>query len=85
MYVEDTIVAAATPPGTGALAVIRLSGPATLQILQSMWNPPNQATLEARRLYLGAVIDTDSDVQIDQAMAVFFPKPHSITGEDVAE
>ena len=85
MYFEDTIVAAATAPGTGAVAIIRLSGPSSLKILHSIWNSQNKATLEPRRLYLGDIIDPETRTQIDRAMAVVFPKPHSLTGEDVAE
>jgi tRNA modification GTPase len=85
MYVEDTIVAAATPAGTGAVAIIRLSGPKTMKILRAIWRPLTDAALKPRRFYLGDVIDPDSHAHIDRAMAVLFPKPHSLTGEDVAE
>ncbi len=85
MYVEDTIVAAATAPGTGAVAIVRLSGPSSFEILRAIWHSQNKATFEPRRLYLGDVIDPETHSHIDRAMAVFFPKPHSLTGEDVAE
>jgi tRNA modification GTPase len=41
--------------------------------------------LEPRRLYLGNVVDPETGAHLDRTMAVFFPKPHSLTGEDVAE
>jgi len=85
MYVEDTIVAPATPPGNGAVAIIRLSGPKTAEILRTVWKPLTDGALEPRKLHLGNVIDPETHSQIDQAMAVFFPKPHSLTREDVAE
>ena len=85
MYVEDTIVAPATPAGTGAVAIVRLSGPRTVEILRSMWRPLTNDKLEPRRLYLGDIIDPKTHAHIDRAMAVFFPHPHSLTGEDVAE
>jgi tRNA modification GTPase len=85
VYAEDTIVAPATGPARGAVAVVRLSGPKAIQIMRAIWNPRNKATIEPRRLYLGEVIDPETRVQIDSAMAVVFPRPSSLTGEDVAE
>ena len=85
MYVQDTIVAAATAPGTGAVAIVRMSGPSSFEILHSIWHSKNKATLEPRRLYLGDVTDPNTCAHLDVAMAVMFPKPHSVTGEDVAE
>ncbi|HVN28270.1 MAG TPA: tRNA uridine-5-carboxymethylaminomethyl(34) synthesis GTPase MnmE [Candidatus Binataceae bacterium] len=65
---------------------MRLSGPKTRAILESIWRPTARATaLEARRLHLGEVIDPESNGVIDRAMAVFFTAPRSLTGEDVAE
>jgi tRNA modification GTPase len=85
MYVEDTIVAPATAAGTGAVAIVRLSGPASFEILRQIWMSRNKATLEPRRLYLGDVFDPETHAHIDRAMVVCFAKPHSLTGEDVAE
>jgi tRNA modification GTPase len=85
MYVEDTIVAPATPAGTGAVAIIRLSGPEAAGILKTVWRSLTDGALEPRRLHLGDVIDPETHTHIDRAMAVFFPKPHSLTGEDVVE
>ena len=86
MYVEDTIVAPATPPGSGAVAMVRLSGPKARQILTSIWHPVQPgADLEPRRMCLGDIIEPDSEAHLDRAMAVFFPGPRSFTGEDVAE
>src|ERR1700732_1508796 len=85
MYLEDTIVAPATGPARGAVAIVRLSGPKAIQIVRAIWNPRNKATIEPRRLHLGDVIDPETRVHIDTVMAVEFPKPSSLTGEDVAE
>jgi tRNA modification GTPase len=84
MYVEDTIVALATPPGRGAVAIIRLSGPRAFEILHSIWRPV-AGRLEPRRLQLGDVVDPETRACVDRAMAVIFRRPHSLTGEDVAE
>ena len=78
---SDTIYALATPPGRSGVAVVRISGPdarAALAALTARELPkPRVATL--RRL-IGK-----HDVPIDDALALWFPAPHSFTGEDMAE
>jgi tRNA modification GTPase len=74
-----TIFALATPPGRGAIAVVRLSGPATgaaLAELAGALTPPRTATLRTLR---------HRDRRLDQALVLWFPAPASYTGEDVAE
>ncbi len=85
MYVQDTIVAPATAPGVGAVAIIRLSGPAAIEILRSIWWPARTGALKPRHLYIGDIRDPVTDVAIDRALAVIMPGPRSLTGEDVAE
>jgi tRNA modification GTPase len=86
MYVEDTIVAPATPAGNGAVAIVRLSGPRTIEILHAMWRSiRSDGKLEPGRLQLGDIVDPMTEARLDRAMAVIFRKPHSLTGEDVAE
>ncbi|HEY6419137.1 MAG TPA: tRNA uridine-5-carboxymethylaminomethyl(34) synthesis GTPase MnmE [Candidatus Binataceae bacterium] len=88
MYVQDTIVAPATPPGPGAVAIVRLSGPRAFEILYTIWRPAPAARgrkLAARRLGLGDIIDPASGALVDRALAVVMPAPASLTGEDVAE
>lgn len=76
---SDTIFALATPPGRGAIAVLRLSGPAveaTLNALGANGLTPRMA----------AVRDLKHDgEQIDQALVLRFVAPHSYTGEHSAE
>ena len=76
----DTIVAIATPPGRGAIGVVRVSGPGALQIsaaLLTRTSPlePRRATFS--RLTAGAIHD--------QVVATFFPQPASYTGDDIVE
>ncbi len=87
MYAADTIVAPATPPGTGAVAIMRLSGPRALAIARTLWHPlaRDLTDLAPRRLYLGEIRDPATNAPIDRAMLVVFPAPRSLTGEDVAE
>ncbi|MDH4049690.1 MAG: tRNA uridine-5-carboxymethylaminomethyl(34) synthesis GTPase MnmE [Gammaproteobacteria bacterium] len=79
-YRHDTIAAAATPPGSGGIAVVRVSGPATPAIATTMLGhlpPPRRATLCDFRDSSGSCLDT--------GIALYFPAPNSFTGEDVLE
>jgi tRNA modification GTPase len=76
----DTIVAAATPPGRGGIGIVRISGPLVAMIARTMLGrlPPARYATHAR---FGAI---DGDA-IDTGLALYFPAPHSYTGEDVLE
>lgn len=76
----DTIAAVATPPGKGGIGVIRLSGPAVPAIAAALLGKlptPRQAILRRFR--------SNDDEVIDEGIALYFPAPHSFTGEDVLE
>lgn len=76
----DTIFAVATGAGRAAIAVMRLSGPATRTVLGGLCRripPPRRASL--RRLY------DPAGAELDQAMVLWLPGPGSYTGEDSAE
>jgi tRNA modification GTPase len=76
----DTIVACATPPGRGGVAVVRVSGPKSPEIAATLLGDlpaPRQAKLAP---FLDARGDT-----LDVGIALFFPAPHSYTGEHVLE
>ncbi len=85
MYLADTIVAPATPPGRGAVAVIRLSGPDAIRITESLWSPFGKRSVTPRELRLGAIRDPATGSTLDEAMCAIFPAPRTLTGEDVAE
>lgn len=77
---EDTIAALATPAGTAALAVVRISGPATRDLVSSLAGvvpPPRRARHLDYRSLEGALLD--------DVLLTFFADPHSYTGEDSAE
>ena len=77
---SDTIAALATPAGRGGVGIIRVSGPGAADIAQKILGKlpsPRQAE------YL-AFYDLDKRV-IDSGLALYFPNPHSFTGEDVLE
>ena len=85
MYLPDTIVAPATAPGLGAVAIIRLSGPRAFEILDAIFRPAHAAAMVPRMMRLGDVVDPATGARIDRALAVVMPHPASLTGEDVAE
>ena len=81
---QDTIVAIATPIGFGGVGVVRLSGPRSLVIAGSLWRgQAKPATQKPRQLHLGWL--HEGTRQVDQALLVSMPAPHSYTGEDVVE
>lgn len=81
MLHSDTILALATPVGTGALAVLRLSGPDAYLIAAAA---TGRSRWEARRATLVRVCDARGRI-LDSAVATYFAGPASFTGEDVVE
>ncbi len=85
---DDTIAALATPPGDGGIAVIRLSGPESLDILRSIFKPggtEESPEFLPRMMYHGYIVDTDNGGKVDEVLAVFMKSPASYTGQDVVE
>lgn len=79
-----TIVALSTPPGRGALSVLRLSGSAVISALKSMCDR-GDFILKNPRVQVYTALRTSNGLVIDYALATYFPAPHSFTGEDVCE
>ena len=77
---RDTIVAPATPPGRGGVGIIRISGPQTREIAQHILN-----VLPAPRHARLCVFRDTAGAAIDHGVALYFPAPHSFTGEDILE
>lgn len=76
----ETIAALATPAGRGGIGIIRVSGPSTLHIAKKIIGfipKPRYATL--------SVFKDSEGSFLDEGVALYFPKPHSFTGEDVLE
>ena len=82
---EDTITALATPPGEGALAVIRISGAKALAVADAIFRGravPSET--EERRVLFGRITDSLGEV-IDEVLLTVFRNPRSYTGEDLVE
>lgn len=80
----DTIVALATPPGRGAISIVRTSGDHAFSIVSQVVSP---WPLQARHATLCRVTDPDPrhTRALDQALVTAFPAPDSFTGEDLVE
>jgi len=76
----DPIVAIATAPGRGAVGIVRVSGRGLVALGQMLTG----ATLQPRRAHYGPFLASDGQ-PIDHGLALYFPAPHSYTGEDVLE
>lgn len=76
----ETIVAVATPRGRGGVGVVRISGQHVTHIAASMVGK----LPSARQATLATFKDQNNNT-IDQGLVIYFPKPHSFTGEDVLE
>ena len=79
---DDTIVAIATPPGRGALGVVRLSGARARDLAGALLD--HGGALQPRHATFTRV-QGDGESALDEVVATFFPAPHSYTGEDVVE
>jgi tRNA modification GTPase len=80
---DDTIVAIATPPGVGAIGVIRLSGTNAIAIINELFPSKNLATQPSHTLHVGLIIEDNT--AIDEVVISLFKNPKSYTGEDVME
>ena len=84
---NDTICALATAPG-GALGIIRISGPQTLEILSHVFTK-NLSDAQPNTIHYGHIVEHDATSQhlspIDEVLVSIFRAPHSYTGEESAE
>ncbi|SRR5579883_1392292 len=76
----ETIVALATPPGRGGVAIIRVSGPDVLFIAKNIL----EKIPTPRKILFSAFLDEHKN-PLDEGLALFFKGPNSFTGEDVLE
>ncbi len=79
----DTIVALSTPQGTGAIGVIRLSGPDAITIAHKAFKGKDLTLQPANTLHFGSIVR--NGLVLDEVVVALFRAPHSYTKEDVAE
>lgn len=80
MKSADTIAAIATPPGQGGVGIVRASGRDLLPLAQAL----TRKTPQPRRAVIADFLAADG-LPLDSGLILFFPAPHSFTGEDVLE
>ena len=80
MTSADTIAAIATPPGTGGIGIVRLSGIQALAIAEEL----SQSELEPGKIQFRSFIDGIGEA-IDHGLCLYFKAPHSFSGEDCVE
>lgn len=83
---EDTIAALSSAQGTGAVALIRISGINAITITQKLFHPYGKTGLDQPRYScFGKIFDPDSQQHIDDVLCTAFSAPHSYTGENTVE
>ncbi len=83
---QDNIIALATPPGAGAIAVVRISGPDAISVCSSKFRLRKGEELEqqaSHTIHLGHIIKGEH--VLDEVLVSVFKAPHSYTGENVVE
>ncbi len=84
---NDTIIALATSSGVGAIAIIRLSGEKSIEIVnqffQSKFRGKNLSKVKSHTIHLGNIIDNNRI--FDEVLVSVFKNPYSYTGENVVE
>ena len=81
--INDTIVALATPPGIGAIGIIRLSGEASLSIADEVFHGKPLKEVKTHTVHFGTI--REEDEILDEVVVTVFKGPHSYTKEDVIE
>lgn len=88
MFPEDTISGISTPLGRGAIGIVRLSGPRSLQIVKNLFkkNNANKSDLSvSHKTYYGKIIDPATKAIIDEVLVTVMKAPRSYTREDMVE
>lgn len=81
---QETIVALATPPGVGAIGVIRISGTEAISSVSSYFRGQKLSTVEGHTALFGRLYNEQGQL-IDEVLATVFKAPRSYTGEDTIE
>lgn len=83
---SDTICAISTPSGVGGIAVVRVSGPDAIGIVDKIWRGRPLAEVKSHTAHLGDIVDPGHNEEpLDSALATVFRAPRSFTGENVVE
>ncbi len=90
MLDSSTIAAISTPPGVGALGIVRISGPEAAGIAGRIFRPASGRKLtlspkRSHRVYFGRIVDPPTGHLVDEVLLTWLAGPHSYTTEDTVE
>lgn len=91
MLFDDTIAAISTAPGSGAIAIVRMSGPRAWSIAREIFSPGrehNKETFSGFKSHAaihGYIKDPQTEETADEVVVIAYKGPHSYTGEDLIE
>ncbi len=85
LVANSTIIALSTPPGTGALAIIRMAGPDTFSILDQVFRGKRPSDALGYTILYGHIQDPETKATLDEVLVSVFRAPHSYTKEDAVE
>ena len=88
MLSQGIIIARATAAGTGAIALIRLSGPGSISLVSRFFSPLSKKKIvdcDSHTLHLGHIYKDQSQQPLDEVLVSLFKAPRSYTGEEVVE
>ena len=82
---EDTIVASATPAGTGAISIVRVSGPEAIEVIDRVFTGKKKLTeVDSHTINYGKIVSGNGEL-VDDVLVSVFKKPNSYTGENAVE
>lgn len=81
----DTIAAISTPPGEGAISIVRMSGDQAVAIAERVFKGKNLAEAPTHTIHYGHIVDPRSAQTLDEVMAAVMRAPKTFTREDVVE
>ena len=85
IFSEDTIIALATPAGTGAISIIRISGPEAIDLIDRVFSGKKKLIeVDSHTIHYGEIKSRDGKL-IDDVLVSVFKNPNSYTGENAVE
>ena len=81
----DTIAAISTPPGEGAISIVRMSGEESLEVATKIFNGKNLQDVQSHTINYGHIVDPETNEEIDEVMVSVMRAPKTFTREDIIE
>ena len=81
----DTIAAISTPPGEGAISIVRLSGDQAVKIAEHVFKGANLLKVPSHTIHYGHIVDPETKRELDEVMVSVMRAPKTFTREDVVE